>query len=160
MVSLVNPQDGAAIGDMDSVAITINENDDINGVFSFDSVLVSTNYSCVCFQHFTYCFCLSLCVQILLPESEGPDDTSGVATLIVLRLRSTVGEVTVYWEVAQDGVMDLQPTGGNLTFRDVRTCITHTHNKHTHNMCTYTNTHTHTTYTATSLDMCCIIFIG
>ena len=158
MVSLVNPQAGAAIGDMDSVAITINENDDINGVFSFDSVLVSTKYSCVHFQHFTYCFCLSLCVQILLPESEGPDDTSGVATLTVLRLRSTVGEVTVYWEVAQDGVMDLQPTGGNLTFRDVR--IAHTHTQQTHAQHVHIHGHTHTTYTATSLDMCCIIFVG
>ena len=47
VVSLVNPKDGAAIGDMDSVTITINKNDDINGVFSFDmdSVLVSTQHS-------------------------------------------------------------------------------------------------------------------
>lgn len=43
IVSLVNPQDGAAVGDLNSVTITINKNDDINGVFSFDmdSVLVS-----------------------------------------------------------------------------------------------------------------------
>ena len=56
-----------------------------------------------------------------MPESEGPDDPNGVATLTVLRSRSTVGEVTVYWEVAQDGVMDLQPTSGSLTFREVST---------------------------------------
>lgn len=43
IVSLVNPQDGAAIGDLNSVTVTINKNDDINGLFSFDmeSVLVS-----------------------------------------------------------------------------------------------------------------------
>ena len=60
--------------------------------------------------------------QILLAESESPDDPNGVATLTVLRSRSTDGEVTVYWEVGQDGVSDLQPTSGNLTFRDV-SCI-------------------------------------
>lgn len=37
----MNPQDGAAIGDLNSVTVTINKNDDVNGVFSFDSVLVS-----------------------------------------------------------------------------------------------------------------------
>ena len=37
----MNPQDGAAIGDMNTVNVTINRNDDVNGVFSFDSVLVS-----------------------------------------------------------------------------------------------------------------------
>ena len=43
VVSLVNPQDGVVIGDMSSVTVTINRNDDINGVFIFDmdSVLVS-----------------------------------------------------------------------------------------------------------------------
>lgn len=41
MVSLVNPRDGAVIGDMNSVIVTINKNDDINGVFSFENVLVS-----------------------------------------------------------------------------------------------------------------------
>ena len=43
IISLVNPQDGAEIGDLNSVTVTINKNDDINGVFSFDmdSVLVS-----------------------------------------------------------------------------------------------------------------------
>lgn len=48
IVTLVNPQDGAEIGDLNSVTVTINRNDDVNGVFSFDSVLVSklvyTNY--------------------------------------------------------------------------------------------------------------------
>ena len=41
MISLVNPQDGVAIGDMDSVTVVINKNDDINGIFFFESVLVS-----------------------------------------------------------------------------------------------------------------------
>jgi len=30
-----------------------------------------------------------------------------------------VGVVTVYWEVASDGTMDLTPTRGNLTFGEV-----------------------------------------
>ena len=63
--------------------------------------------------------------QILLPESEGPDDPNGVATLTVLRSSSAVGEVTVYWRVSQDGLMDLQPASGNLTFRDVSNICTH-----------------------------------
>ena len=44
IVSLVDPQDGAVIGGLNTVTITIRRNDDINGVFSFsmDSVLVST----------------------------------------------------------------------------------------------------------------------
>ena len=49
VISLANPQNGAAVGDQNSVTVTITRNDDINGVFSFDmdSVLVSraTNYS-------------------------------------------------------------------------------------------------------------------
>ena len=42
VISLVSPRAGAAIDDQDTVTVTINRNDDINGVFSFDSVLVST----------------------------------------------------------------------------------------------------------------------
>lgn len=57
--------------------------------------------------------------QILLPESEGPNDANGVATLTVLRTRNSVGNITVYWEISEDGRMDLQPTSGNLTFTEV-----------------------------------------
>ena len=51
VISLVNPQDGAAIGDMNSVVVTINRNDDVNGAFSFDSVLVSHNTRTNTFSH-------------------------------------------------------------------------------------------------------------
>ena len=43
----------------------------------------------------------------------------GVATLTVQRTRNSVGTVTVYWEVGADGVDDLEPTSGNLTFAEV-----------------------------------------
>ena len=140
----MNPQDGAAIGDMNSVVVTINRNDDVNGAFSFDSVLVSHNTQTDFHIHIYHRPCTPLlsvdgeldiyqlllswhlCFpQILLPESESPDDPNGVATLTVLRSSSTVGEVTVYWRVSQDGLMDLQPTSGNLTFRDVSNIYTH-----------------------------------
>ena len=58
-------------------------------------------------------------LQILIPESEGPDDVNGVATLTVQRTRNTVGDVTVYWEISEDGRMDLEPSNGNLNFREV-----------------------------------------
>ena len=67
------------------------------------------------------CTIYTALLQILLPESEGPDDTNGVATLTVLRTRNTVGDITVYWKVREDGRMDLEPSTGNLTFREVYT---------------------------------------
>ena len=64
-------------------------------------------------------FSTQIMFQILLPESEGPNDANGVATLTVLRTRNSVGNITVYWEISEDGRMDLQPTSGNLTFTEV-----------------------------------------
>ena len=43
----------------------------------------------------------------------------GVATLTVERSTSFIGEVVVYWEVSDDGLDDLEPSSGNLTFADV-----------------------------------------
>ena len=43
----------------------------------------------------------------------------GVATLTVERSTGFVGEITVYWEVDMDGIDDLEPSSGNLTFADV-----------------------------------------
>jgi len=45
----------------------------------------------------------------------------GVVTLTVQRTANFVGVVTVYWAVSQDGVQDLEPTNGNLTFDTVST---------------------------------------
>lgn len=59
----------------------------------------------------------------MIPESSGPNDTMGIATLTVQRARSSVGEVTVYWEVDEDGVADLEPTFGNITFAEVRLAV-------------------------------------
>ena len=58
-------------------------------------------------------------LQVLIPESEGPDDPLGLATLTILRTRNFVGRVTVYWEVSEEGRMDLLPTSGNVTFEEV-----------------------------------------
>ena len=60
VVSLVNPRDGAVIGDMNSVVVTINKNDDINGVFSFENVLVSYLEVVLCTNlfHVLYIFLL------------------------------------------------------------------------------------------------------
>ena len=52
------------------------------------------------------------CSQFLIPEGQS-------ASLTVQRTRNFVGVVTVYWEVASDGTMDLTPTRGNLTFGEV-----------------------------------------
>lgn len=57
--------------------------------------------------------------QFLIPESQSPDDSMGVVTLTVRRSRNFVGEVTVYWAVSEDGVMDLEPAVGNVTFAEV-----------------------------------------
>ena len=43
----------------------------------------------------------------------------GVVTLTVERSTSFIGEVVVYWEVSNDGLDDLEPSSGNLTFADV-----------------------------------------
>ena len=43
----------------------------------------------------------------------------GVVTLSVERTRNFVGEVTVYWMVSEDGIMDLEPISGNVTFAEV-----------------------------------------
>ena len=40
----------------------------------------------------------------------------GVVTLTVQRTANFMGVVTVYWEIEDDGLMDLEPTSGNLTF--------------------------------------------
>ena len=42
----------------------------------------------------------------------------GLASLTVERGTSSAGEVTVFWEVAEEGRMDLEPTRGNLTFQE------------------------------------------
>ena len=47
------------------------------------------------------------------------NDPMGVATLTVERSTSFIGEVVVYWEVSADGLDDLEPSSGNLTFADV-----------------------------------------
>lgn len=57
--------------------------------------------------------------QFLIPESQSPDDSMGVVTLTVERSRNFVGEVTVYWAVSEDGMMDLEPAAGNVTFAEV-----------------------------------------
>ena len=54
----------------------------------------------------------------------------GVATLTVERSTSSIGEVVVYWEVEDEGMDDVEPASGNLTFADVSflqysTCISH-----------------------------------
>ena len=54
--------------------------------------------------------------QLLVSESM---DSMGVATLTIERSTSTIGEVVVYWEVEDEGMDDLEPTSGNLTFADV-----------------------------------------
>lgn len=62
---------------------------------------------------------------MLVSESDGSDDPVGMATLTVERSTSFVGEVVVYWEVSIDGLDDLEPSSGNLTFADVScNCIT------------------------------------
>ena len=48
----------------------------------------------------------------------------GVVTLTVQRTINFVGVVNVYWEVNEDGLMDLEPTSGNLTFAPVSLVIT------------------------------------
>ena len=35
------------------------------------------------------------------------------------RSKSAVGVVTVYWEISSDGVNDLSPVNGSVTFQDV-----------------------------------------
>ncbi len=49
----------------------------------------------------------------------------GVVTLTVQRTTNFVGVVTVFWEVSEDGRMDLQPTSGNLTFAPVSQLTIH-----------------------------------
>lgn len=58
-------------------------------------------------------------IQLLVSESSDLDDPMGVATLTVERSTGFNGEVTVYWEVEDDGIDDLEPASGNLTFADV-----------------------------------------
>lgn len=58
-------------------------------------------------------------LQLLLSESADFNDPMGVATLTVERSTGFVGEVVVYWEIEDDGVDDIQPADGNLTFADV-----------------------------------------
>ena len=58
-------------------------------------------------------------MQLLLTESVDSTDPMGVATLTVERSTGFVGEVIVYWEVENDGVNDIEPARGNLTFADV-----------------------------------------
>ena len=41
--------------------------------------------------------------------------------LTVQRETGFVGEVTVFWEVANEGIADLEPTRGNITFGEVIT---------------------------------------
>lgn len=56
-------------------------------------------------------------MQILIPESGV--NSSGAASLVVMREVGLVGEVIVYWEVSSDGRQDLEPVRGNLTFPEV-----------------------------------------
>ena len=66
----MNPQDGAAIGDMNIVTVTINRNDDVNGVFSFDSVLVSIIHitiRCKTEPHTKKCGCNSYPPYLSIP---------------------------------------------------------------------------------------------
>ena len=72
------------------------------------------------------CVCVLLVInwlipqlQLLVSESVSTNDPMGVATLTVERSTGFVGEVTVYWEVAMEGIDDLEPSSGNLTFADV-----------------------------------------
>ncbi len=58
-------------------------------------------------------------MQLLLTESADFSDPLGVATLTVERSTGFVGEVVVYWEVEDDGIDDIEPAAGNLTFADV-----------------------------------------
>ena len=54
---------------------------------------------------------------MLLSES---GDAVGSASLAVERGTSSIGVVTVFWEVAVEGRQDLEPIRGNLTFEEVR----------------------------------------
>ena len=109
-VTLTNPLGGARFQEPLTATVTILQSDDFNGVFSFaaDSLVVSV----CCVEYFSqYRLLLE---QVIIPENN-------VATLIVERLKSAVGVVTVYWEVSSGGVSDLVPTNGSITFQDVGT---------------------------------------
>lgn len=58
-------------------------------------------------------------MQLLVSESADLSDPMSVATLTVERSTAFVGEVTVYWEVENSGLDDIEPASGNLTFADV-----------------------------------------
>ena len=124
VVELESASDGVQIGDQNVANVTILANDDINGVFSFSntSLLVSLSV-CVCVVIVvSVCLCILFIYflsQLLVSESSSANDPMGVATLTVERSTSFVGEVTVYWEVSMDGIDDLEPSSGNLTFADV-----------------------------------------
>ena len=55
-------------------------------------------------------------VQVVLPETDGE---SGAATLTIQRAKGTANTVTIYWEVSQDGQLDLVPYNGTVVFPDV-----------------------------------------
>ena len=61
-------------------------------------------------------------MQLVVSESVSFIDPMGVVTLTVERSTGFVGEVVVYWEVEDDGLDDIEPAGGNLTFADVSYC--------------------------------------
>ena len=61
--------------------------------------------------------------QLRVSESVDSNDPMGIATLTVERSTSTIGEVVVYWEVEDEGMDDLEPTSGNLTFADVSSTV-------------------------------------
>ena len=63
-------------------------------------------------------------MQLVVSESFGSDDPMGVVTLTVERSTGFIGEVIVYWEVEDDGLDDIEPADGNLTFADVSHCTT------------------------------------
>ena len=55
-------------------------------------------------------------MQVIIPEGDGE---SGVVTLTIQRAKGTAGEVAIYWEVSQDGQLDLVPYNGTVIFPDV-----------------------------------------
>ena len=55
-------------------------------------------------------------MQVTIPEGDGE---SGVATLTIQRAKGTAGEVAIYWEVSQDGQLDLVRYNGTVIFPDV-----------------------------------------
>lgn len=115
LVRMTNPTGGATVGKPDETTVTISENDDPYGVFSFlpSSTSIATREPTNSQPISMSCLSFSVKISDMQTCCHSLD-----VELTVIRQGGVFGEAIVQWAIVGDAEMDLRPTSGALVFQE------------------------------------------